>query len=340
MDSKTSDTVLRCSPAFISINAIIKTFIAYVATMKAHSEELMTFVSVVENGSFSRAAEQLNQANSVVSRTIKKLEQKLGVTLLNRTTRQISLTEEGKTYFQQVQKILEDMANAENALLENREQPRGTIHIDAATPVTLHLLTPLIPIFQNLYPDIQLSLVSSENFIDLLARKVDIAIRIGELTDSTLKSRKLMDSFRYVYASPDYIQQHCIPNTVEELDAHACIGFSDLPHLNQWPLYKKNGEPYTITPNIVSNSGETQRHLCLHGYGIACLSDFMTYQDVHEGRLLPVLIQETQRMAMPVQAVYYSDRALSYRLRCLIDFLSQHIHHYPPLNTADVFSGK
>ncbi len=124
------------------------------------------------------------------------------MTLLNRTTRQISLTQEGENYFRQVQKVLSDMAAAENALLESRQRPQGLLRVDAATPVVLHLLTPLVAEFRERYPEMSLSLVSSENFINLIERKVDIAIRVGELTDSTLKARKLMASYRRILASP------------------------------------------------------------------------------------------------------------------------------------------
>lgn len=254
--------------------------------MKANSDELITFVTVVESGSFSRAAERLQQANSVVSRTVKKLESKLGVTLLNRTTRQISLTREGENYFRQVQKVLSDMAAAENALLESRQRPQGLLRVDAATPVVLHLLTPLVAEFRERYPEMSLSLVSSENFINLIERKVDIAIRVGELTDSTLKARKLMASYRRIWPPPP-TAQYGAPKTVADLVHHCCIGFNDLPNLNRWPLACADGRQLEIVPWLTTNSGETQRHLCLHGNGIACLSDFMSDEDVKRGDLVP-----------------------------------------------------
>ncbi|BEM31490.1 LysR family transcriptional regulator [Serratia sp. Lou2A] len=293
--------------------------------MKANSDELITFVTVVESGSFSRAAERLEQANSVVSRTVKKLESKLGVTLLNRTTRQISLTQEGENYFRQVQKVLNDMAAAENALMESRQRPQGLLRVDAATPVVLHMLTPLVAEFRERYPEMSLSLVSSENFINLIERKVDIAIRVGELTDSTLKARKLMTSYRHVLASPAYLAQHGTPLTVEDLEHHCCIGFNDLPSLNRWPLACSDGSQLEITPGLTTNSGETQRHLCLHGNGIACLSDFMSDEDIKRGDLVPVLVEATLPVAMPINAVYYSDSAVSNRLRSFIDFVSEYL---------------
>ncbi|ALE94577.1 TPA: LysR family transcriptional regulator [Serratia marcescens] len=293
--------------------------------MKANSDELITFVTVVESGSFSRAAERLQQANSVVSRTVKKLESKLGVTLLNRTTRQISLTQEGENYFRQVQKVLSDMAAAENALMESRQRPQGLLRVDAATPVVLHLLTPLVAEFRERYPEMSLSLVSSENFINLIERKVDIAIRVGELTDSTLKARKLMASYRRILASPAYLAQYGAPKTVADLEHHCCIGFNDLPNLNRWPLTCADGRQLEIVPGLTTNSGETQRHLCLHGNGIACLSDFMSDEDVKRGNLVPLLVGDTLPLEMPINAVYYSDSAVSNRLRSFIDFISERL---------------
>lgn len=173
--------------------------------MKATSEELVIFVAVVESGSFSRAAVQLGQANSAISRSVKKLEMKLGVSLLNRTTRQLSLTEEGERYFRRVQSILQEMAAAETEIIETRSTPRGLLRIDAATPVVLHFLLPLVKPFRERYPEVSLSLVSSETFINLIERKVDVAIRAGTLTDSSLRARPLFTSYRKMIASPRHI---------------------------------------------------------------------------------------------------------------------------------------
>ena len=169
--------------------------------MKATSEEMMIFVAVVESGSFSRAAERLGQANSAISRAIKKLESKLGVNLLNRTTRQLSLTEEGELYFRRIQGVLQEMAAAETEVMEAKLTPRGVLRIDAATPVMLHFVMPMIKPFLERYPEITLSLVSSETFINLIERKVDVAIRVGKLTDSSLRARPIFTSYRKLIAS-------------------------------------------------------------------------------------------------------------------------------------------
>jgi len=293
--------------------------------MKATSEELAIFVAVVESGSFSRAAEQLGQANSAVSRAVKKLEMKLGVSLLNRTTRQLSLTEEGERYFRRVQVILQEMAAAENEIIETRLAPRGLLRIDAATPVILHYLMPLIRPFRERYPEMTLSLVSSETFINLIERKVDVAIRVGQLTDSSLRARPLFSSYRRIIASPGYLSLHGTPTTVEDLAQHTCLGFTEPASLNTWPLACRDGQLYEINSDISSNSGETLKQLCLNGNGIACLSDYMIDNEMASGELVEVLADKRLPVEMPFSAVYYSDRAVSTCIRAFIDFLSEHV---------------
>ncbi|TSJ58755.1 LysR family transcriptional regulator [Atlantibacter subterranea] len=293
--------------------------------MKATSEELMIFVAVVESGSFSRAAEQLSLANSAVSRAVKKLEMKLGVSLLNRTTRQLSLTEEGERYFRRVQQILQDIAAAENEIMETKQMPRGLLRIDAATPVILHYLMPLIKPFREKYPEITLSLVSSETFINLIERKVDVAIRVGTLSDSSLRARALFSSYRKIIAAPDYLEKHGMPQSVDDLAKHLCLGFTEPASLNIWPVAQSDGQLYEASPGLSSNSGETLKHLCLAGNGIACLSDYMINKEIENGTLVEIMTDIRLPVAMPFSAVYYSDRAVSTRIRAFIDFLSEQI---------------
>ncbi|WP_195322242.1 DNA-binding transcriptional regulator YafC [Klebsiella grimontii] len=297
--------------------------------MRATSEEIAIFVAVVESDSFSRAAEQLGQANSAVSRAVKKLESKLGVSLLNRTTRQLSLTEEGERYFRRMQVVLQEMAAAENELLESRTTPRGLLRVDAATPVILHFLMPLIRPFRERYPEMNLTLVSSETFINLIERKVDVAIRAGTLTDSSLRARPLFNSYRKIIASPDYLARHGTPQSVAELKHHQCLGFSEPVSLNTWPISCCDGQLLEIESEISSNSGETLKQLCLAGNGIACLSDYMVDKELAEGAFVELLADKRLPIEMPFSAVYYSDRAVSTRIRAFIDFLSEHVKQLP-----------
>ncbi|MCU6351108.1 DNA-binding transcriptional regulator YafC [Morganella morganii] len=293
--------------------------------MKATSEEARIFIEVVEHKSFTKAADKLNLANSAVSRTVKKLEDKLGVNLLNRTTRQIDLTAEGEIYFQRMKGILQEMQAAENELLGSQNSPKGVLRIDAATPVVLHLLIPFISVFRRQYPDIILSLVSSETFVNLIERKVDIAIRAGQLTDSSLRARPLFNSYRKVVASPRYIETAGKPVSVADLHHHTCLTFTEPVSLNTWPLNTEGGQLITVTDGISSNSGETLRQLCVSGEGIACLSDFMVNKGIESGELTELLSDELQPVPMPFHAVYYSDRVVSRRIRVFIDSLTHYL---------------
>lgn len=297
--------------------------------MKANSEELTIFVAVVESGSFSRAAERLGLANSAISRAVKKLEGKLGINLLNRTTRQLSLTEEGERYFRRIQGVLQEMAAAETEVMEAKLTPRGTLRIDAATPVMLHFLLPMIKPFRERYPEISLSLVSSETFINLIERKVDVAIRVGKLTDSSLRARPLFSSYRKIIASPDYLARFGMPQSVADLKNHQCLGFTEPATLNTWPVASSDGQLYEAECGLLSNSGETLKYLCLGGNGIACLSDYMINKELQSGELVEVLADKRLPVAMPFSAVYYSDRAVSTRIRAFIDFVSEHLATTP-----------
>lgn len=297
--------------------------------MKASSEELKVFIAVVESGSFSRAAEQLQMANSAVSRTVKKLENKLGVSLLTRTTRQLALTYEGELYFRRVQKLILEMATAENELIERQQAPQGVLRIDAATPVILNLLMPMIKPFRERYPAVTLSLISSESFINLIDRKVDVAVRAGDLTDSTLRARLLFTSYRKMVATPAYLAKYGTPASVEALAQHQCLGFVETPRLNRWPVSANGSDLYEIDAAMSSNSGETIKQLCLNDQGIACLSDFMVNAEIAAGTFVEVLAHQSVPVEMPFNAVYYSDLGVSQRVRAFIDFLSEWVRDQP-----------
>lgn len=297
--------------------------------MKASSDELKVFIAVVESGSFSRAAEQLQMANSAVSRTVKKLENKLGVALLTRTTRQLALTHEGEHYFRRVQKLMQEMSTAESELIERQLAPQGVLRIDAATPVILHLLLPMIKPFRERYPDVTLSLISSESFINLIERKVDVAIRAGNLTDSTLRARLLFISYRKLVATPAYLAKYGVPLAAADLAQHQCLGFVETPRLNRWPVADEGGDLYDITPGMSSNSGETLKQLVLGDQGIACLSDFMVDKEIADGTFIELLAEQRVPVEMPFNAVYYSDLGVSQRVRAFIDFLSEWVKDQP-----------
>lgn len=293
--------------------------------MKITIEELVIFSAVVESKSFTQAADSLNLAPSVLSRSLKKLEGKLGCRLLHRTTRSVSLTQEGEWLFTQAAEIINRASDIEHYFLEDGQKPKGTVRVDAATPFTLHGIAPLIPGFNQAYPDITVVLESNESIINLIERKVDVAIRIGDLDNSSLKAKKIGSTHRGIYASPDYIQRNGCPINAAELSHHICLGFTKPNKLNIWPLANGDQEPQTINPTILADSGETLRQLALQGSGIACLSAFTVKQDIAEERLIPLLQDETRYIPIPVNLVYYSDKAVSGRVRCFIDYMAQYM---------------
>ncbi|MDD1022323.1 LysR family transcriptional regulator [Pseudomonas sp. TNT2022 ID1048] len=296
--------------------------------MKARSDELQVLVCVIECGSISAAAEQLAQTPSAVSRTLSRLEAKLDTTLINRTTRRMDLTEEGRYFFEQAKLILDQMDELEERLSSRQRNPSGRLRINAASPFMLHAIVPHVAEFRRLYPDIQLELNSNDLIIDLLEQSTDIAIRIGVLADSTLHARSLGCSPLHILASPDYLARHGTPQSVAELAEHTLLGFTQTETLNHWPLRHVHGDRWQIQPDISASSGETLRHLALEGQGIACLSHFMTIDDIRAGRLQPVLASFNSGYRQPINAVYYRNSQLALRIQCFLDFIQGKLADY------------
>ncbi|NWD08555.1 LysR substrate-binding domain-containing protein [Pseudomonas gingeri] len=296
--------------------------------MKARSDELQIFVCVIECGSISAAAEQVGQTPSAVSRSLSRLEAKLDTTLINRTTRRMDLTEEGKFFFERAKQILEQMDELEERLSLRQQTPAGRLRINAASPFMLHAVVPYIAEFRSLYPDIQLELNSNDLIIDLLEQSTDIAIRIGNLADSTLHARSLGSSPLNILASPAYLERHGVPASVSELSAHTLLGFTQTESLNHWPLRHAQGDRWQIQPGISASSGETLRQLALEGQGIACLSHFMTHQDIRSGRLQVILPEANSGYRQPIHAVYYRNSQLALRIQCFLDFIQGKLAGY------------
>ncbi|QSN62867.1 MULTISPECIES: LysR family transcriptional regulator [unclassified Caballeronia] len=294
--------------------------------MKTNTDELLVFVTVVDSGSMTAAAERLQQTVSGVSRTLTRLEKKLDATLVRRTTRRLQLTDEGELFLTRARAILAAMDDAEEALSRRRERPAGRLRVDAASPFMLHCVVPHVRAFAELYPDISLELTSNERIVDLLEQRVDIAIRIGALQDSTLHARALGSSRLRVLASPAYLAEHGEPRDVDELMCARLIGFTAPESLNDWPLRNTRGgreaEFVTVEPAISASSGETIRQLALDGGGIACLADFMTAADVKAGRLRPILDDALRDVRQPISAVYYQSESMAARARAFLDFLA------------------
>ena len=288
-------------------------------------DALLAFVAVMDTGTFSAAAGRLGQTPSGVSRTISRLESRLGMTLMTRTTRRLELTEEGRWLLERARLILSQLADTENQLASRLLQPSGLVRVNAATPVLDHLLAPLAAEFLDAYPLVRLELFSGEVVIDLMEERVDLAIRIGPLADSTLNARRLGSSGLSMLASPGYLARYGAPADVDALAQHRLLGFTAPASLNRWPLSHQGEEGYTIQPAIAASSGETLRHLALADAGIVCLADFLTRADVAAGRLAPVLTAHSLPWKQPVWAVFYKQEALAPRTAALVDFLARRL---------------
>ncbi|WP_413742213.1 LysR substrate-binding domain-containing protein [Sodalis sp. RH15] len=290
--------------------------------MKTTLDELQAFVAVVDTGSITAAAEQLDLTISATSRTLSRLEEKLQTTLLRRTTRRLELTEEGTDFLQHARTILASVDEAEEQMAARRMRPAGRLRVDAATPFMLHVIVPLLEGFRTRYPDIELELHSTEGIIDLIERRTDVAFRIGPLKDSTLHARPIGSSRVRVLASPDYLTRYGMPTTLAQLGTHALLGFNHPESLNDWPLREASGVTLHIKPSIASSSGETLRQMALSGLGIACLSDFMTREDRQSGRLVQLFSTQTLDVRQPINAVYYRNTTLASRITCFVDHVT------------------
>ena len=290
----------------------------------AKTEDIEIFLTVVDTGSFTGAANLLNQQVAKVSRAVSRLEDTLQCTLLNRTTRRLELTEEGHVFIRYARESLNTLYTGEEAIKLLKQAPSGHLRIDAASPFVFHQLTPLVGDFVAQYPHITLDLTSHDNIIDLLEHKTDLAIRIGDLKDSNLHARLLGKSKLRLVASPEYLHQHNevthIDNlNVDDLSTHKLIGFNYASKLNSWPLRT----PVKLNFHMTASSGETLRQLCLNHQGIALLSHFMIGEDLESGRLVEILpeaiVRQNNREA--IQAVYYKNSAVSSRILAFLDFV-------------------
>ncbi len=297
--------------------------------MKTNTDEWLVFVTLIDSGSMTAAAETLAQTLFGVSRTLTRLEKKLGVTLVRRTTRRLQLTDEGELFLARACTILAAMDDADEAVSRRRERPSGQLRVDAASPFMLHCIVPHVREFSALYPEISLELTSNERIVDLLEQRVDIAIRIGALQDSTLRARSLGSSRLRVLASPAYLAEHGELRDIDELMRARLIGFTAPESLNDWPLQRRGDAQsntqsasfVTIRPSVSASSGETIHQIALDGGGIAYFADFMTSADVRAGRLRTIL----EDVRQPVNAVFYQSESMAARSRAFLDFLASRL---------------
>ncbi len=290
------------------------------------SGEMEVFVSVVERGGFSAAAEARRMTPSAVSKLVARLEARLGARLVNRSTRKLQLTPEGCAFYERSVAILANISEAER-FASAGELAAGRIAVNTSGSFGNHVLAPLIPAFMAGHPGVTLDITHTDRIVDLLEERADVAIRTGPLKTSSLIARKLGSARKTIVASPDYLKQHGEPRSVAELHAHRRIGFSYARALEGWSL-TDNGKTVTIplTPGLQVGDGEAMRYLALAGAGLARLADFTVRADIAAGRLVPVLEALNPGDVEDFYAVYIGQGGpLPARVRALLDFLAEHV---------------
>lgn len=294
--------------------------------------EMEVFVRVVELGSFSAAARKLRITPSAVSKLITRMEDRLGVPLVVRSTRSLTFTPEGGEYYERAQRIVSEIDEAEETIASGSGTPRGHLRVNSNIPFAWHILNPLIPHFLSLYPGITLDLTLSDITVDLIGERADIAIRTGNLSDSALKARKLLESRRMVVAAPAYLERQGVPQTPEELTAHTCLSFNLRRSLDEWPFRAERGHEriarHAISGDLRVDNGETMRQMALAGVGIARLSEFHVGADVVAGRLVRILEDFNPGDTEPIHAIYIGHDHVSSRVRAFIDFLVENMPRF------------
>jgi DNA-binding transcriptional LysR family regulator len=295
----------------------------------ANFSELEIFVSVVDAGSFTAAAKDLGVSKSHVSKQISALEDRLGSQLLHRTTRSLSLTDAGQAFYDRGAAVLEQLQEAERAVMQLQTSPRGRLKVSVPMTFGVRFVSPIVAEFLSDYPEITVELDLSDRKVDLVDEGFDLAIRIGELQDSSLMVRKLAPVTRYACASPTYLAEHGTPRRPSDLADHQCLEYA-YGRLNTWQFVSPDGaEQYVqVDGRLRANNGEVLVDACVAGHGIALVPDFMLKDHLEDGRLVRVLDEWTEWRA-GVYALYPHNRHLSAKVRHFVDYLVERLSPVP-----------
>ena len=291
--------------------------------------EMRVFVRAVERGSFAAAADDLGLTPSAISKLIGRLEARLGVRLLNRTTRKLALTGEGETYFHSGRQLIESVDNLEQEVAASAGHPRGLLRIHTQVSFGVRHLAPALIEFQRRYPDVRIDMSLTDRMVDVLAEQIDVAVRVGPLRDSTPMSRKITEVERVICASPKYLEKFGVPKTPEDLAKHRCIVFS--AGRPRWPFKADNGEvkPVQISSTFASDSLDCVLQLALQGAGIARLVDFMVGEPIRAGKLVPLLVDQHHPQRTPAFAVFPPGTQKIPKVRVFLDFMLERFGNDP-----------
>ncbi|MEC5159856.1 MULTISPECIES: LysR family transcriptional regulator [unclassified Janthinobacterium] len=290
------------------------------------SGEMEVFVRVVELGGFSAAARALRMTPSGVSKLVGRLESRLDVRLLNRSTRQVQLTAEGCVFYERGVRVLADLEEAERGAATNAA-PRGRLSVNANVPFGAHFLLALVPEFLARHPDVTLDLVLTDEVVDILEQRTDVAVRAGPLKSSGLLARKLGQTRMVIVGAPAYLARRGTPLRPADLERHNRLGFNYARATQGWPLLDQGiGTRVATNGNAQVGDGEALRRLVLAGLGLARLAAFQVRDDIAAGRLLPLLEEFNPGDVEEIHAVFLGQGGyLPSRVRALLDFLVEKV---------------
>lgn len=294
--------------------------------------DIVTFLAVVEQGSFTAAARTLGQPKTTVSRRVRALEARLGAQLLRRTTRTLSLTEAGTALFARCRRIPDTLADAEAAVAQLQGEPRGTLRVTAAFSLLQNLIGPRLPIFQQRYPRVRLDLIATHRTLDLVATGIDIALRTGPLADTTMVARRLAVLADRVWASPGYLARHGAPTHPDELKAHAILTTRRTERGEKyfWTMTSAEGrQDFEIRPLAVADDPELLKPMLVSGAGLMMATDMVMARLAERG-LVRAILPGWNGRCPELHAVFPGGALQPPKLRAFVDFLVETLNRPPP----------
>jgi DNA-binding transcriptional LysR family regulator len=294
---------------------------------------LNAFVAVADQGGFAPAARRMGLAPSSLTRQISLLEEALGTLLVNRSTRSVTLTDAGARYLEDARRILDDMENADRAVSEQGGPPSGVLRISLPVAFGRLHVGPALPLFLRRFPGMRLDISLSDTVVNLVEERIDIAVRLGALTSSSLIARKLAPHRRLICASPDYIAERGAPASPSDLARHNCLLFDYLTSDTTWTLAKDGArERVSVSGNLRASGSELLREAAIGGAGLILMPTWLVGPDLSDGRLVPVL-EEWSVSPGPedgaIWALYLASRRGSRKVSCFLDFLAEHFGSPP-----------
>ena len=287
-----------------------------------HASEMTAFVRVVDSKGFSAASSGLGLTPSAVSKLVTRLETRLGVRLLQRTTRALNLTAEGEVFYAAARRILAEIETLESQVSGQGGTPQGLLRVTTSLAFSTHQLTPVLPGFLARYPQVRLELLPTDRVVDMVEEGMHVALRIGRLADTSFMARKIGEDRRLICAAPSYLAQHGTPRRPEDLARHDCILSRERAALNRWQ-FRVDGEIRTIdvTGRLAVDEGELQMQLAIQGLGIVRLTRLTVAQAVRSGALVPLLDAFSADDPVAIHAVYPHRRHLAPRVTAFVNFL-------------------